>query len=294
MLASAGRIMAWEKFKTFIREVRMEQTVFGLPFVYLGAFLAAGKSVTLTQIFWITLAVIGARTFGMAMNRIIDREIDKRNPRTSQRALPAGKLKLAEAWGFSLISLTLYLLAAFNLAPICRYLFPIPLVFFTLYPYTKRFTWLCHFFLGITLGLAPLAGWIAVKNEIEPPALLLFLAVFFWVSGFDIYYATQDYEFDKKEGIHSIPSRFGINFSVYLTWFLHFLSLAILFCLGTILKLGLLYFFGVFLAGCFIFWLDLNFSPLVKREKVEIYLQKNGYFSLMVFLFTFISIWWRI
>lgn len=294
MLMNAGRTMVWNKIKTLINEVRMEQTLFGLPFVYAGAILAVWEKITVAQIFWITLSVAGARIFAMLMNRIIDRKIDEKNPRTIARALPAGNLKIIEAWVFSLLSLSLYILAAFNLTPLCRYLFPIPLFFFIFYPYTKRFTWITHFFLGTTLGLAPLAGWIAVRNEISLPPFLLFLAVLLWVSGFDIYYATQDYEFDKKEGIYSIPCRFGIKPSVRLTQTLHFFAFLILLYLGFVLSLSHFYFVGVFLSGAFLLWLDIFYSPLHDIKKVDAYLQKNGYFSVIFFVFTFISIWWKI
>jgi 4-hydroxybenzoate polyprenyltransferase len=283
--------MAWNKIKTLIKEVRMEQTLFGLPFVYVGALLAKGKTLRFDQIFFITIAVVGARTFAMLMNRIIDSEIDKRNPRTANRAIPTGKLKTVEAWGFALISLTIYLFAAFNLSPICRLLFPIPLFFFTFYPYTKRFTWLCHFFLGATLGLAPLAGWIAVKNAVSLPPFLLFLTVFFWVSGFDIYYSIADFHFDRKEGIYSIPSRFGIKKSLFLTQILHFLLLLPLIYLGILLSLPLLYFLGVTFSFAFLIWLDFIYSPLKNMKNIEIYLQKNGYFSLIYFVFILLSIW---
>jgi 4-hydroxybenzoate polyprenyltransferase len=291
LLASAGRNTVLSKVKTLIREVRLEQTIFGLPFVYVGALLAVGKELKVEQIFFITLAVLGARTFAMLMNRIIDREIDKRNPRTRNRAIPAGKLKTMEASLFALISLAIYLYAAFNLSPLCRILFPIPLFFFTFYPYTKRFTWLCHFFLGTTLGLAPLAGWIAVKNGVSFSPFLLFLVVFLWVSGFDIYYAIADLNFDKEEGIFSIPARFGAKNSVYLTRILHSFLLFPLSYIGLLLHLPFIYFLGVFLSFTFLLWLDFVYSPLKSVENIDLYLQRNGYFSLIYFIFILLSIW---
>ncbi len=294
MLLSAGKntglIKMVDKLRTLIREVRMEQTVFGLPFVYAGALLAVGEKLTLEKVFLITLAVVGARTFAMLANRIIDREIDRKNPRTQSRALPKKKIKIFEAYLYALISLLVFLLAAFNLAPICRWLFPLPLLFFILYPYTKRFTWLCHFFLGVTLGLAPLAGWIAVANSVSLVPFLLLLAVMFWVSGFDIYYAFADLEFDRKERVFSIPARFGEKRSVQLVWFLHFLALFPLLAVGIILRLSLLYYLGLLLAFTFLWWLDFAYSPLKSRENVEGYLQRNGYFSLIYFIFTFLSV----
>lgn len=269
----------------------MEQTVFGLPFVYAGALLAVGKNLSLKEVFLITLAVGGARTFAMLVNRIIDRGIDRRNPRTQNRALPKEKIKIFEAYLYSLISLVVFLFAAFNLAPLCRWLFPLPLFFFIFYPYTKRFTWLCHFFLGLTLGLAPLAGWIAVANNVSLVPFLLLIAVLFWVSGFDIYYAFADLEFDRKEGVFSIPARFGEKKAVYLVWVLHFLALFPLLTVGIILELYFLYYLGLLLAFAFLWWLDLSFSPLKKVENVDVYLQRNGYFSLIYFLFTFLSVW---
>ncbi len=295
MLQSAGQnmvwIKVWGKFKTLVKEVRMEQTVFGLPFVYAGALLAVGERLTFRQVVFITLAVGSARTFAMLANRIIDREIDRRNPRTQNRALPSKKIRILEAYFYAFISLAVYLIAAFNLSPLSRWLSPLPLFFFTFYPYTKRFTWFCHFFLGLTLGLAPLAGWIAVANGVSLVPFLLLLAVMFWVSGFDIYYAFADVEFDRKEGVFSFPACFGEKQAVFFVWLLHILAFFPLFAVGLIQKLPFLYYFGLFFAFAFLWWLDLVFSPLKRRENIDVYLQRNGYFSVIYFLFTFLSVW---
>ena len=158
-----------------------------------------------SDLLWITVAMVGARSAAMALNRLIDAEIDARNPRTAARELPAGRLGRREVWVFTIVSVALLVLAAFNLSPPCRYLWPIPLAAFVLYPYTKRFTWLCHYALGLTLGLAPAAAWVAVTGTLAPQAWLLFLAVGLWVGGFDVIYAIFDLDFDRAHGLHSVP-----------------------------------------------------------------------------------------
>ena len=153
--------------------------------------------------------MVGARSAAMALNRLIDAELDARNPRTAERELPAGRLGRREVWVFTIAAVTLLVVAAFNLSAPCRYLWPIPLAAFVLYPYTKRFTWFCHYALGLTLGLAPAAAWIAVSGHLAPEAWLLFFAVGLWVGGFDVLYGIFDLEFDRAHGLHSVPVSVG-------------------------------------------------------------------------------------
>ena len=188
------------KPRLFARLVKVEHSVYALPFAYVGAFLAAEGLPTWSQLLWITVAMVGARSAAMALNRLIDAGIDARNPRTAEREIPSGRLGLREVLVFTLVSTALLVLAAFNLSPLCRYLWPIPLAAFVLYPYTKRVTWACHYFLGLTLGLAPAAAWVAVTGTVASQAWLLFLAVGLWVGGFDVIYAIFDLDFDRAHG----------------------------------------------------------------------------------------------
>ena len=228
------------KFKIFLEMIKFEHTIFALPFAYLGAFLAAryeatGGIPTVSQLFWITLAMIGARTAAMSLNRVIDRHIDARNPRTATRALPIGLLGTAEVYGYILLSFILLSFAAYKLNLLALELMPIAVFFLVLYSYTKRFTWSCHFVLGIALGLAPAGAWIGITGHWALPPVLLGLGVMTWTAGFDIVYACQDVEFDRQEGLHSIPAKFGLTRGLELSAFLHVLAPLLFIAVGLLM-----------------------------------------------------------
>ncbi len=195
----------------FARLVKIEHTVFALPFAYVGAFLAVDGTPSGHDLLWITLAMVGARSLAMALNRLIDAGIDARNPRTAGRELPSGQLSVAQVVVFCLASLALFLAAVWQLNPLVRWLWPIPVVGFVVYPYLKRFTWLCHFWLGAVDGLAPVGAWVAITGRLPWQAWLLGAAVALWVAGFDLFYALFDEEVDRREGLHSIVTRFGVR-----------------------------------------------------------------------------------
>lgn len=199
------------KIRTFAELVKFEHSIFALPFAYLGMFLAARGWPSLRVFIWVTVAMIGARTAAMALNRLIDAAIDARNPRTAGRHLPAGLVGRGEVMGLALASLALLGLAAWQLNPLTLALFPLAVLNLVIYSYTKRWTWLCHLVLGLADGWAPFGGYIAVTGKIDGLALLLGAIVALWVGAFDIIYATQDYDFDRQHGIHSIPARFGLR-----------------------------------------------------------------------------------
>jgi 4-hydroxybenzoate polyprenyltransferase len=216
------------------RLVKVEHTLFSIPLLFSGAVLAAGGWPRAQTLLWIVLAGFGARTAAFALNRIIDRHIDRLNPRTAARELPQGTLSPAEAWGVGAGGAMIYLAAAWNLAPICFALSPIPLAIFVLYPYLKRFTCLAHFGIGLADALAPLGGWVAVTKSLKPvwPGLWLGFFTFFWVSGFDVIYATLDEAFDRAHGLCSLPARFGSRRALAVSGLLHlaaFGSLAMLY-----------------------------------------------------------------
>ena len=193
----------------FARLIKIEHSVYALPFAFAGAFLAELRFPGWWDLLWITVAMVGARSSAMALNRLIDAGIDARNPRTAARELPAGKLRRKDVWFFTAVSVALLVIAAFQLSPPCRYLWPIPLAAFVAYPYSKRLTALCHYALGLTLGLAPAAAWIAVTGSVSLEAVLLFLAVGLWVGGFDVIYGIFDLDFDRREGLHSVAVALG-------------------------------------------------------------------------------------
>ena len=231
--------------RRFVSLVKLEHTVFALPYAYTGAILALGEVPSASQIFWITVAMVGARSLAMALNRLIDSGIDARNPRTARREIPAGLLSRSNVIAFAIASLFVFLVAVWQLAPITRWLWPIPVAGFVTYPYLKRFTWLCHPFLGAVDGLAPVGGWVAVTNHVDPTSFLLGGAVALWIGGFDIIYATMDLEIDRAQGLHSIPRRFGIATALRITRVFHLLSVVLLVWLGIALGLGPLYYLGV-------------------------------------------------
>lgn len=231
--------------RRFVSLVKLEHTVFALPYAYTGAILALGQVPSARRLLWITVVMVGARSLAMALNRLIDANIDARNPRTARREIPAGLLSRMNVLAFAAGSLIVFLLAVWQLAPITRWLWPIPVAGFVLYPYLKRFTWLCHPFLGIVDGLAPVGGWVAVTNHVTGTPFLLGGAVALWIGGFDIIYATMDIEIDGSQGLHSIPRRFGIATALRITRAAHLGSVLLLVWLGASLGLGPLYYLGV-------------------------------------------------
>jgi 4-hydroxybenzoate polyprenyltransferase len=231
--------------RRFVSLVKLEHTVFALPYAYTGAILALGEVPSARQVFWITVAMVGARSLAMALNRVIDATIDARNPRTARREIPAGLLSRSNVIAFAAASLIVFLVAVWQLAPITRWLWPIPVAGFVVYPYLKRVTWLCHPFLGAVDGLAPVGGWVAVTNHVDPTSFLLGGAVALWIGGFDIIYATMDLEIDRAQGLHSIPRRFGIATALRITRAFHLASVLLLVWLGIALGLGPLYYLGV-------------------------------------------------
>lgn len=286
--------MAFNKIGTYLEMIKFQHSIFALPFAYLGAFLAELRVPDFLTLLWITLAMVGARSFAMAMNRLIDREIDRRNPRTAERALPKGLLPIPSVIVFSLISLTVFLIAVYNLAPICRYLWPFVVIPFVIYPYTKRFTYLSHFILGLCLGLAPVGAWIAVTNSvnnIEP--FLLGAAVLCWVAGFDIFYAIQDMNFDQKYRLYSIPANFGIRTSLVLTKLLHFTAISFLVWTGIRLDLGIFYFIGVFIAGVLLAYENSIIKPNDLSKLNVAFFTMNGVISVLMFCFVAMEVIFR-
>ncbi len=282
--------MALSKIKIYLEMIKLQHSIFALPFAYLGAFLSQKSVPGFSTLFWITFAMVGARSFAMAANRLIDMEIDRRNPRTAERALPRGLLSVSNVILFSIISLGFFLLAVYNLAPICRYLWPIVVIPFVIYPYTKRVTWLSHFVLGLCLGLAPVGAWIAVTNTFSLEPILIGTAVLLWVAGFDIFYAIQDMDFDLQHRLYSIPARFGIRASLALTKLLHFTSIAILVWLGVRLTLGLFYFAGVAVAAILLAYENSLIKPNDLSRLNVAFFTMNGIISVVMFCFVAIDV----
>jgi 4-hydroxybenzoate polyprenyltransferase len=296
------------KVKTFAELVKFEHSIFALPYAYLGALYGAavvGTTVatpwvnpefggpngaplpmpTWWALLWITVAMVGARSFAFVVNRAVDAEIDARNPRTAGRPIPAGTIKRWELWLFSAIVLGAYVFACFQLAPITHWLWPIPLFFFVVYPYLKRFTWFCHFWLGICLGLGVTGGWAAVGAPLANPApWVLGAAVAVWTAGFDIIYATQDYDCDVRDGVHSVPADFGIAAGLRVTRITHVLTIVLFSLGGWLLGVGWAYYAGVVVAAALLAYENAIISPTDLSRVNAAFFNVNGLVAVVVLL----------
>lgn len=279
-----------KKIKVILEMIKFEHTIFALPFAFLGAILGSltveGTWPTLSEWIWITLAMVGARSAAMTLNRIIDAKIDKANPRTADRAIPAGKISLKESIWFTFFSFLLLFFSAYQLNILAVYLLPIAVFFLTAYSYTKRFTWLCHVFLGVTIALAPLGGWVGTTGTLHGEAFLLFIAVAFWIAGFDIIYATQDADYDREVGLYSIPARFGIKRSLSIARLFHLISFVSLLTLYFVSPLSYLYLAGVFIVGAVMVYEHSLVKPHDLSKVQVAFFPMNGIISVVIFLFT--------
>lgn len=278
-----------EKIVLYLRMIRFSHSIFALPFAFTGAIIAAGGIPSLRQIVWITIAMVGARSGAFGLNRIIDRKIDKANPRTSNRELPAGVITLSEATLFTIVSLIVFVFAAYMLNPLCLKLSPIAIAVLFIYSYTKRVTWAYHFVLGLALSAAPVGAWIAIKGTLDVEIIPMGIAIVFWLAGFDTLYALQDIEFDKSYGLYSIPKRFGIKKALILSRLFHFITFLMLVISGLLFKLGLFYWLGMMVvAGLFIYEHSLiRENDLSKLDRA--FFNMNGYISMAVFIFTLLD-----
>lgn len=270
----------FQKITIFMEMIKFSHTIFALPFALSGALLAIRGLPSGRQLLFIVLAMVGARTAAMAMNRLIDADIDAKNPRTATRAIPAGLLSKGAVLGAILLSVALLLWSAAMLNPLCLKLSPIALFFLVLYSYCKRFTALAHVVLGICLAAAPIGAWVALKGSIELPAIVLGLIVLFWVSAFDILYALQDLEYDRSVGLHSIPVALGVNGSLWLSRLFHIITVGLLVWLIILLGLGVWFWIGsAAMAAMLLYehWL-LRGGDLTKLDAA--FFTMNGYISL--------------
>lgn len=267
--------------RRFASLVKLEHTVFALPFAYVGALLAWGEVPPARDLLWITVAMVGARTLAMALNRLIDAETDARNPRTASRELPAGALSRTQVLALCAIALGLFLVAVFQLDPLVRWLWPIPVVLFVVYPYLKRVTWLCHVWLGVSLGLAPVGAWVAVTGELPWQAWALGGAVALWVSGFDLFYSLFDLEHDRAEGLHSWAVRFGERGVFVGARALHLGTIALLVAAGLGLDVGILYWLGVVAVAALLAYEHSLVRPGDLRRLDAAFFTVNGVISIV-------------
>ena len=274
----------------YLEMIKVAHTVFALPFALMGAFLAAGGMPSGKTLFYIVLAMIGGRSAAMGFNRVVDAEIDARNPRTRDRAIPARKVSKTMAGVFIFLSVLLLTLSAAKLNPLCLKLSPVLLLLLFSYSYTKRYTWASHVILGVCLGAAPLAAWIAVTGSFDPRILAVSFAVLFWVAGFDVLYALQDIEFDREEGLHSIPRFLGVGKSLWVARGFHFVMAGLLLLGYHVFRLGWWYLAGWGLCAAVLVYEH----AILKKDDLSrlnvAFFNMNGVISIALCLFTYIDL----
>ena len=270
--------------------VRIEHTVFALPFAYVGTFLAAEDWPGLAEILWITVAMVGARTVAMALNRLVDAELDAENPRTAARELPSGALSRGQVLVLTAAALLVFLVAVFQLDPIVRWLWPIPVAMFFVYPYLKRFTWLSHVWLGACLGLAPVGAWLAVSGTAPWEAWAIGGAVLLWVAGFDLFYSLFDVEHDRTAGLHSWAVRFGVRGVFRGARAFHLGTLALLSAAGFGLGVGAWYWIGVLAVAVLLAYEHAIVRPDDLRRLDAAFFTVNGIISVVFFAFVALDV----
>lgn len=279
------------KIKVFLDMIKFPHTIFALPFALTSAVIASSGIPEFKKLFWIIVAMVGARTGAMSFNRLVDMHIDAKNPRTKDRPLPKGLISKEAVIFYIIISFLLFIFSAYMLNKLCFYLSPIAIIIFTGYSLTKRFTHYSHIVLGLALSGAPLGAWIAIKGEVDVSPIILSLAVLFWVAGFDILYALQDYEFDRKEGLHSIPVKFGIKKSILISRIFHILMVFLLIFIYYLASLSVIYLVGLAIISALLVYEH----SLVKENdlsKLDIaFFNMNGYISVLFFIFTTIDVY---
>lgn len=286
--------MALRKLKIILEMIKFEHSIFALPFAFMGAVLGSivveGTWPTWMEIFWVTVAMVGARSAAMSLNRLIDRFIDAKNPRTVTRAIPAGLISVIEVLVFIVVSFLVLFIAAFQLNDLAVKLLPLAVFVLVLYSYTKRFTWLCHFVLGVAIGFGPLGGWVATTGQVDVTGLLLFASVMFWTAGFDIIYACQDADFDRKEGLYSMPSRFGVANALLVARICHVLTFIGLVSLYAMADLSFWFLIGVLISGAILIYEHSLVKP-TDLSKVDVaFFNMNGILSVVMFVFTMIDL----
>ncbi len=286
--------MIIQKVKIFLEMIKFEHTLFALPFAFMGAVLGSivveGEWPTWLEIFWVTVAMVGARTAAMSLNRLIDRYIDAKNPRTATRAIPAGLLSVTEVVVYIIISFAILFLAASQLNMLAVKLLPVAVLVLIIYSYTKRFTWLCHFVLGIAIGFGPLGAWVGTTGQIDATALVLFVSAALWTAGFDIIYACQDTDFDKKEGLYSVPSRFGIARALLIARLCHVGTVIGLFTLYTMASLSIWFLVGVLISAIILIYEHSLVKPTDLSKLNFAFFNMNGILSVVMMTFTLLDL----
>lgn len=277
------------KLKAHLENIALSHSVFALPFAYMGAILAVQGIPAMGDLFWITLAMVGARSAAMGLNALIDLKYDRLHPRFTERPMVTGAVTPSEVVLLIAASLVVFVLAAAHLQPVCVKLVPLAVIPLAVYPYMKRVSWTCHLVLGLALSIAPTGAWIAITGSLAWPAVYLGLAVGIWIAGFDVIYGCQDVVFDKQHGLHSMPVRFGIPGALTLSRYMHAFSIGCFWLVGYQLQLGAIYFGGVVLAALVLIYQhrlvrDGDFSRVTQA-----YFMRNGLVGIFILLFTMLN-----
>ena len=284
---------ASSKVAVYGRMIKFSHSIFALPFALASASLAAREGFRWSQIGWIVLAMVGARSAAMGFNRLADQAIDAKNPRTASRELPRGALRRTDVWAFVLASAGLLVVAAARLNPLCLALSPLALAIVFGYSYTKRFTALSHLALGLALAVAPVGAWLAIRGRFDLEPLVLGLAVLFWVAGFDTIYACQDADFDRSHGLHSLPARLGVARSLLLSRLFHALAVLLLLALYALTPLHPVYLFGVFTVTALLAY-EHSLVRADDLSRVDVaFFTLNGWISVGYFASTLLAVWLR-
>lgn len=278
------------KLKAHLDNIAFSHSVFALPFAYMGAVLASGGLPSWRDLFWITLAMLGARSSALAINNLVDLKYDRIHPRFTKRPLVSGAIGRWEAVTFIVGSLAVFLLAASRLHPVCLPLAPLAIAPFTIYPYMKRISWICHLVLGLALACAPVGAWLAIHGDVSLPVIVLGTSVAIWIAGFDVIYGCLDVDFDRAQGLHSMPVRFGIEQTLFFSKLMHALSIGGFIAVGVILGLSWPYFTGVLLAAGVLIYQHTIVSPNNLSAVSQKYFMRNGLVSIFIFLFTLLSL----
>jgi 4-hydroxybenzoate polyprenyltransferase len=282
-----------KSIRVFLEMVRFEHTIFALPFAYLGMVLAAQGWPGWWKLLWITVCMAAARTFAFAINRVADRQFDARNPRTSNRSLPQGRITPRTVWLIAALTLVIFAIAAWQLNRFVVMLLPGAILLLTAYSYTKRFTWASHWVLGLTDGMAAPGAWAAVTGSLAHPApWLLWVTVTLWMAGFDMIYACQDTQFDRQNGLHSVPARFGNTVALRWARICHVLTVIALGATGMSLGLGFAFWIGLIAVATLLWWENSLVHPNDLSRINLAFFNINGYISVLVFIAAAIGMYW--
>lgn len=278
------------KLSAHINNIALHHSIFALPFAYMGAFLGARGMPTASELLWITVAMVGARSAALAIDNLVDLKYDKLHPRFTKRPMVTGEVKPWEAVLLIFVSMAVFLGAAAQLAPICIQVAPLAVFPFIIYPYMKRFTFCCHLVLGLALSMAPFGGWVAITGTLSLPVVLLGLAVGIWIAAFDVIYGCQDEEFDRQHGLHSMATQFTVAGALRIAKAMHIICIVCFALVGWLLHLSPIYYVGVLVAALTLLYQHAIVSERDLSRVTQVYFMRNGIVAIAIFGFTYLSL----